>query len=131
MRAMPAADDMQNIMLTSASEMDGYTNLVFYRKRKTGDTERDVEIKVLNDIIQFRLKMELIVLKHRYRNHTELLRQILDSRKALSSREMGGRLLLSVVIKCLRGFSVLALVQICAQIINGLSSTFKTMTNGR
>ena len=112
MRAMPAADDMQNIMLTSASEMDGYTNLVFYRKRKTGDTERDVEIKVLNDIIQFRLKMELIVLKHRYRNHTELLRQILDSRKALSSREMGGRLLLSAVIKYLRGFSASALVQI-------------------
>ena len=128
---MPAADDMQNILLTSASEMDRYTNLVFYRKRKTGDTERDVEIKILNDILQFRLKMELIVLKHRYRNHTELLRQILDSRKALSSREMGGRLLLSVVLKYLRGFSASALVQMCPLIINGLCSTFQTMINGR
>ena len=53
MQARPAADDMQNIMLISGSEMDGYTNLVFYRKRKTGDIEKDVEIKVLNGIIQF------------------------------------------------------------------------------
>ena len=59
MRAMPAADDMQNIMLTSASEMDGHTNLVFYRKRKTGDMEKDVEIKVLNDIIQLTLNREI------------------------------------------------------------------------
>ena len=71
MRAMPAPDDMQNIMLTSASEVDGYTNLVFYRKRKTGDIERDVEIKVSNHIMQFTLPEQgLILLKHRYRNHT-------------------------------------------------------------
>lgn len=46
MRAMPMpdAENMQNIMLTSASEMDGYTNLVFHRQRKTGDTVTDVEI---------------------------------------------------------------------------------------
>ena len=62
MRAMPAPDDLQNIMLTSATEMDGYTNLVFYRKRKTNDTEKDVEIKVLNDIIQFKLKRSLFYL---------------------------------------------------------------------
>ena len=62
MRARPAPDDMQNIMLTSATEMDGHTNLVFYRKRKTGDTEKDVEIKVLNDIIQFTLKRSLFYL---------------------------------------------------------------------
>ena len=68
MRAMPAPDDMQNIMLTSATEMDGYTNLVFHRKRKTGDTQKDVEIKVLNDMIQFTLPEQgLILLKHRYR----------------------------------------------------------------
>ena len=35
-------------MLTSAMEMDGYTNLVFHRQRKTGDTDGDVEIMVLN-----------------------------------------------------------------------------------
>ena len=82
---MPAADDMQNIMLTSASEMDGYTNLVFHRKRKTGDTEKDVEIKVLNDIIQFTLPEKgLILLKHRYRDHTELLQRLVDSRKVFS-----------------------------------------------
>ena len=62
MRAMPAPDDLQNIMLTSATETDGYTNLVFYRKRKTGDTEKDVEIKVLNDILQFTLKRGLFYL---------------------------------------------------------------------
>lgn len=43
---MPLPDTMQNIMLTSAMEMDGYTNLVFYRKRNTGDNQ-DVEIVVL------------------------------------------------------------------------------------
>ena len=86
MRAMPAPDDMQNIMLTSATEIDGYTNLVFHRKRKTGDTEKDVEIKVLNDIIQFTLPEQgLILLKHQYRNHTELLQRIVDSRKAFSA----------------------------------------------
>lgn len=47
-RPNPDADNMQNIMLTSASEMDGYTNLVFHRQRKTGDTATDVEIMVLN-----------------------------------------------------------------------------------
>ena len=105
MRAMPAADDMQNILLTSAFEIDGYTNLVFHRKRKTGDTEKDVEIKVLNDIIQFALPEQgLIVLEHRYRNHTELLSHILDSRKALSSRRIGGILLLSAVINYLHGY---------------------------
>lgn len=78
---MPTPDAMQNIMLTSAMEMDGYTNLVFYRKRKTGDTENDVEIKVLNDFIQLTLPEQgFILLKHRYRNDTELLRQNLDSR---------------------------------------------------
>ena len=59
---MPAPDDLQNIVLTSATEMDGNTNLVFHRKRKTNDTEKDVEIKVLNDIIQFRLKRSLFYL---------------------------------------------------------------------
>lgn len=78
---MPTPDAMQNIMLTSAMEMDGNTNLVFYRKRKTGDTENDVEIKVLNDFIQLTLpELGFILLKHRYRNDTELLRQNLDSR---------------------------------------------------
>lgn len=47
---MPFPDDMQDIMLTSAMEMNGYTNLVFHRKRKTADTAKDVEIKVLHDI---------------------------------------------------------------------------------
>jgi len=49
MRAMPYPDEVNNIMLTAASEMDGYTNLVFHRLRKTGDTAKDVEIMVLND----------------------------------------------------------------------------------
>jgi len=43
---MPSPDEAKNIMLTSASEMDGYTNLVFHRLRKTGDTATDVEIMV-------------------------------------------------------------------------------------
>jgi len=47
MQAMPLPDTTENIMLTSATEMDGYTNLVFYRKRKTGDNDQDVEIMVL------------------------------------------------------------------------------------
>ena len=112
MRAMPVPDDMQNIMLTSATEMDGYTNLVFHRKRKTGDTQKDVEIKVLNDMIQFTLPEQgLILLKHRYRNHTELLQHILDSRKAWSSRRIGGRLLLSVVINYLPGYSLSPLLK--------------------
>ena len=115
MRAMPAPDDMQNIMLTSATEMDGYTNLVFHRKRKTGDTEKDVEIKVLNEIIQFTLPENgPISLKHRNRNHTELLWHIMDSRKALSSREMGGRLLLPEVINYFSSsLLIIRLVKIC------------------
>lgn len=43
MRPMP--DKEQNYMMMSASEMNGYTNLVFYRKRDTGDAEQDVVIK--------------------------------------------------------------------------------------
>ena len=62
MRARPAPDDFHNIVLTSAMEMDGYTTLVFYRKRKTGDTEKDVEIKVINDILQLTLKRGLFYL---------------------------------------------------------------------
>lgn len=43
----PSPDTTKNYMLTSAMEMNGYTNLVFDRKRDTGDPQ-DVEIKVLN-----------------------------------------------------------------------------------
>lgn len=39
-------DKVQNYMMMSASEMNGYTNLVFYRKRDTGDAEQDVVIEV-------------------------------------------------------------------------------------
>jgi len=49
MQARPSPDEANNIMLTSASEMYGYTILVFHRQRKTGDTATDVEIMVLND----------------------------------------------------------------------------------
>ena len=45
-RMMPMPDKEQNYMMMSASEMNGYTNLVFYRKRDTGDAEQDVVIKV-------------------------------------------------------------------------------------
>lgn len=55
MRAMPLPDNMQNIMLTSAMEMDGYTNLVFYRKRKTGDNDQDVEIMVFKLMTSYSL----------------------------------------------------------------------------
>lgn len=43
---MPMPDKEQNYMMMSASEMNGYTNLVFYRKRDTGDAKQDVVIKV-------------------------------------------------------------------------------------
>lgn len=45
-RMMPMPDKEQNYMMMSASEMNGYTNLVFYRKRDTGDAKQDVVIKV-------------------------------------------------------------------------------------
>ena len=61
MRAMPAEDDFQNVRLPLASEIDGHTNLVFYRKRNTGDTDKDVEIKVL--ILQLTLKKGLFYLR--------------------------------------------------------------------
>ena len=46
-KMQPSPDTTPNYMLTSAMERNGYTNLVFYRKRNTGDAQ-DVEIKVLN-----------------------------------------------------------------------------------
>ena len=44
-RLRPNPDVINDYVLMSAMEMDGYTNLVFNRKRKTGDV-KDVEIKV-------------------------------------------------------------------------------------
>ena len=104
---MPAPDDLQNIMLTSATETDGYTNLVFYRKRKTGDTEKDVEIKVLNDILQFTLKRGLFYLSIDIEITLNYWGRFLTQERPVSSRAMGGRLLLSVVISCISGYSLL------------------------
>ena len=43
----PPKDAKQDYTLTSQEERDGYTMLSFHRKRNTGDTEGDVEIKVV------------------------------------------------------------------------------------
>ena len=45
--AKPPKDAKQDYTLTSHEERDGYTMLSFNRKRNTGDTEGDVEIKVV------------------------------------------------------------------------------------
>ena len=46
-RAKPPKDTQEDYTLTSHEERDGYTMLSFHRKRNTGDTEGDVEIKVV------------------------------------------------------------------------------------
>ena len=44
----PPKDTQQDFTLTSPNEeRDGYTMLSFNRKRNTGDTDGDIEIKVV------------------------------------------------------------------------------------
>lgn len=63
---MPMPDKVQNYMMMSASEMNGYTNLVFYRKRDTGDAEQDVVIKVR--LIEIPLK----IYRHTLPNYNDM-----------------------------------------------------------
>ena len=45
-RSQPNADAQQDYIMKMATQKDGYTTLVFYRKMNTGDSANDVEIKV-------------------------------------------------------------------------------------
>ncbi|XP_022778868.1 uncharacterized protein LOC111320472 [Stylophora pistillata] len=56
MQSMPMPPDAeQNYNLTSSWEMDGYTSLMFSRKRDTGDTQGDVVIEVRSIEIQSKI----------------------------------------------------------------------------